>query len=168
MKRWYVVQTQPRREEKALLHLRNQNFHAYLPRYRKTRRHARRVEKVLRPLFPGYLFVELDRDSQAWRPINGTVGVARLVARGNEPQPVPEGIVDEILAREGDGGAVTLAPRTFEKGQKLRLTHGAMAEQVGLFEEMADDQRVVLLLDLLGREVRVTAPVEALEAASQG
>ena len=72
---WFAVRTQPRAEEKAVRHLVNQGFAAYLPRYRRRVRHARRNEIVLRPLFPGYLFVELDPARCRWRSINGTVGV---------------------------------------------------------------------------------------------
>ena len=44
--RWYVVQTQPHAESKAVEHLARQGFGAYLPRYLKRRRHARKVELI--------------------------------------------------------------------------------------------------------------------------
>ena len=43
---WYVVYTRPNAEMKALAHLACQGYEAYLPRYRKWRRHARRRELV--------------------------------------------------------------------------------------------------------------------------
>ena len=54
MAEWYVAQTHPNAEEKAFSHLERQGFRAYLPRYRKSRRHARKVELIRAPLFPGY------------------------------------------------------------------------------------------------------------------
>jgi transcriptional antiterminator RfaH len=62
--RWYVVHAQPNAEAKVVSHLRNQGFRPYLPRYRKRRRHARRVEDVAAPLFPRYLFVSLDVEAE--------------------------------------------------------------------------------------------------------
>jgi transcription antitermination factor NusG len=58
--RWYVVQTQAGAEHKAVMHLARQGFKTYLPRYLKRRRHARRIDVVAVPLFPRYLFVEID------------------------------------------------------------------------------------------------------------
>jgi transcriptional antiterminator RfaH len=124
------------------------------------------VETVLTPLFPRYLFVSLDIERERWRVINGTVGVVHLVCHGDRPAPVPAGVVEEIRAREDESGAVVLAVPSFRRGAALRITHGPLAEQTGLFEQMADQERVVLLLNLLGRDIRVTVPREAVAADS--
>ena len=68
--RWYVVHTQPNRENRAAMNLRRQGFSAYLPIFQRTRRHARRTETVSRPLFPRYMFVEFDRNREPWRSIH--------------------------------------------------------------------------------------------------
>lgn len=62
MNRWYAVYTKTGAENLAEGHLQRQGFRVYLPRYRKERRHARRITLVKAPLFPRYLFVELDLD----------------------------------------------------------------------------------------------------------
>lgn len=166
MKRWYIASTKPRQEEKAAHHLRNQGFETYLPRYYKTRRHARRVEKVLRPLFPGYVFIRLDTSMDRWRPVNGTLGVNHILTNGDKPADVPVGVVEEIQASEDRGGVVTLQRPALKKGDKLRLLQGAFVDCVGILEEMPDDKRVVLLLELLGRQVRVKAPVHAISVVA--
>lgn len=66
---WYVVQTQPNGEARAEAHLRRQGFRTYLPRYLRSRRHARKTQMVPRPLFPRYLFVGLDLARDRWRTI---------------------------------------------------------------------------------------------------
>ena len=68
--RGYVVQTQPHAESKAMGHLIRQGFATYLPRYLKRRRHARKIETVAAPLFPRYLFVTVDMETQQWRSIH--------------------------------------------------------------------------------------------------
>ena len=77
--RWYVAHTQPHAENKAAVHLGRQGFVTYLPRYLKRRRHARRVDVVSAPLFPRYLFVQIDTAVQRWRSIYSTFGVSQLV-----------------------------------------------------------------------------------------
>jgi len=162
---WYVVRTQSRAEEKALRHLANQGFTAYLPRYSRRVRHARRNEIVLRPLFPGYLFIQLDPEQCRWRSINGTVGVHEILTSGDTPLPVPERIIAEIKAREDETGAVKLALPSFARGQVVRMLEGPLADVNGLFEEMRDENRVVLLVSLLGRKVRMQVPATAVAAA---
>src|SRR5206468_2567116 len=114
---WYVIRTQPRAEEKAVRHLSNQGFVAYLPRYRRRVRHARQNRIVLRSLFPSYLFVHLDADLCRWRSINGTFGVREILTSGDVPLCVPDQIVEEIKAREDETGAVKLIQPVFETGQ---------------------------------------------------
>ncbi len=165
MKNWYVAQTQANAEERARVNLERQGFRAYLPRYRRERRHARRREVVRAPLFPGYIFVELDLMSAPWRSINGTLGVIRLICHGERPAALPEGVVEALTARENEEGLVVLQPRRFRKGEALRIVSGALADCFGFFEKMADRDRVILLLDLLGRKVRVQAPRDCVIAA---
>ena len=105
---WYVVQTQANAENKALAHLTRQGFATYLPRYLKRRRHARRVDVVAAPLFPRYLFVEIDMAVQRWRSIYSTVGVSRLVCNGEFPTSVPERVVDLLKKREDASGFIRL------------------------------------------------------------
>jgi transcriptional antiterminator RfaH len=163
---WFVVQTQPNAESKAKRHLLNQGFTVYLPLYRRRVRHARRNEIVLRPLFPSYLFVQLDSEQQRWRSINGTIGVRRILSDGDAPRYVPDKIIDEIVARQDETGAVKLSPPIFAPGQAVRLLDGPFADVSGLFEEVRDQNRVVLLLSLLGRKVRVMAPRAEVTAAA--
>ncbi|MGB1548045.1 MAG: transcriptional activator RfaH [Alphaproteobacteria bacterium] len=166
MKRWFVARTHPQAEAKAAAHLRRQGFEVYLPRYAKTRRHARREERIAAPLFPRYLFVCLDLDRHRWRAINGTRGVERLICQGERPAPVPMGFVEDLKQQERADGLLAPAGLVlFERGAHVRLVDGAFAERIGIYERMTADQRVVLLLNLLGRELRLTVPLEAVDAA---
>lgn len=166
MNRWYVVRTQPRRDERAAEHLGRQGFRVYLPCYTKRRRHARRVETVAAPLFPGYLFVQIDLGRARWRSVNGTIGVIHLVCHGEQPAPVPEGIIESLRAHEDENGLHTPASlMVLNPGAQLRIVDGAFYDCVGIYERMTADERVILLLDLLGREVKVRLPIGAVEAA---
>ena len=165
MRRWYVAQTHSHAEATAIGHLRRQGFEAYLPQYRKTRRHARRTERVRAPLFPGYLFIALDVARERWRSIRSTVGIRGLICDGETPVAVPDGIVDGIRAREDDEGLVEVPSMpAFASGEAVRITGGPMRDQVGLFECATDRDRVVVLLTLLGRQVRWSVPAAAVSA----
>ncbi|MCR9137423.1 MAG: transcriptional activator RfaH [Alphaproteobacteria bacterium] len=165
MKRWYVVYTKPSAEQTAVAHLRRQGFDAYLPRCRKVVRHARRQSNVLRPLFPRYLFVGFDCDVDRWRSINGTVGVSRLVCHSERPTALPDGVVDDLRDSEIDDGAVPLSQLVlFDSGARLRVLDGAFNGQTGTYHGMTEAERVVLLFDMIGRQVKVALPIHAVEA----
>ena len=72
---WFVVATKPNGERSAEMNLLQQGFDVFFPLIEKTRRHARRVDTVQKPLFPGYLFVQFDSSTTPWRSINGTIGL---------------------------------------------------------------------------------------------
>jgi transcriptional antiterminator RfaH len=164
--RWYVVQSQPNAERKAVAHLERQGFGTYLPRYLKRRRHARRMEIVPAPLFPRYLFVAINLEAQRWRSIFSTVGVSRLVCNGDMPTPIADHVLEKLRAREDGAGYVRLERRpNFHAGDRIRVLDGAFAECFGLYEGMRDRDRIAILLDLLGRKVRVTVDIESVAAA---
>jgi transcriptional antiterminator RfaH len=123
--RWYVAQTRPHAENKASEHLRRQGFEIYLPRYMKQRRHARRIDTIMAPLFPSYIFVAVDMTTQRWLSIQSTVGVARLVRDGDRPAPVPLRVIETLMAHEDANGLIRLerAPR-FAPGDKVRVVAG--------------------------------------------
>ena len=163
MESWYVVHTHPRGEPLAIINLNNQGLETYLPRQLKRRRHARRTEWVPAPLFPGYLFVRFDLDRTRWRAIHSTFGVRYLVCNGELPAPVPHGIVEDIRSCEDDDGVVIVSKQApFDKGERVQIMTGALRDQVGLFDCATDDERIFILLDLLGRQVRVRVPLETV------
>jgi transcriptional antiterminator RfaH len=164
-RRWYVVQTHAHAEARAAEHLQRQGFATYLPRYRKRRRHARRLDTVAAPLFPRYLFVAVDLAAQRWRAIQSTIGVARLVCNGSDPAPLPDAVIAELRGQEEAGFVRLPAPPSFARGAAVRVIEGAFESCLGLFEGMKDDDRVTILLDLLGRKVRVVLEREMVSAA---
>ena len=167
MRRWYVVQTRPRDESRALFHLARQGFESYLPRFLKCRRHARKMDIAPVPLFPGYLFVALDLAAARWRSIQGTVGVSRLVCHGENPAPIPEGVVEEIMGRQNADGWVLLHPETaLRRGQVVEISDGPLVDLQGIFEGLDSGERVVVLLSLLGREVRARVPLGWIQATA--
>jgi transcriptional antiterminator RfaH len=164
--RWYVVQTQANAESKAVINLARQGFRTYLPRYLKRRRHARRVEMVAAPLFPRYLFVEIDMAVQRWRSIYSTIGVSRLIRNGDLPAPVPDDVIGSIKSREDTSGLIRLIHRpNLKLGDKVRILEGTFYDCFGIYEGMSDCERVGILLGLLGRKVRVLLDAEAVAAA---
>ena len=160
---WHVVHTRPQLESMAAENLVAQGFDVYLPRFRTTRRHARRIDNVIRPLFPRYLFVGFDHQQRGWNCIRSTRGVHELVRQGDAPAIISESVVREIRSREDKSGLVIMDYADgLTPGDRVEIVAGAFCEQIGLFERRNDGNRVVVLLSLLGRSVHITTSVDAI------
>jgi transcriptional antiterminator RfaH len=163
--RWYVVQTHPHAESRAMEQLRQQGFVTYLPKLLKQRRHARKVETVIRPLFPRYLFVLVDITTQRWRAIHSTIGVTALLGGADGPVALQDGTIERLREQEGVDGFFHCKTVPFVRGAAIRVVDGLFASCSGWFEAMSDNQRVAILLDLLGKPVRVVLDAHSVIAA---
>ena len=164
--RWYVAQTLPHKESGAEQHLRNQGFATFLPRRQKTRRHARKLDTVLAPFFPRYLFLVMDLTRDRWRSVNGTYGVASLIMGEVAPKPVPAGIVERLRAQADGRGVLRYDPRAaLRPGDSVRLLSGPFAEQVGCLERLDDQGRVRVLLEIMSGRVSVDLGGDAVMPA---
>jgi transcription elongation factor/antiterminator RfaH len=153
--RWYAVHTLPFGEARAEAQLQRQEFRTFQPKRQKTVRHARRLSTVEVPFFPRYLFIILDLARHQWRSVNGTFGVSRLVMRGDQPLPVPRGVVEALIAAADAGGILQFA-RKLQVGGPVRLMAGPLAERLAILDDLDDSGRVRVLLDILGRQVVIS------------
>ena len=151
---WAVVNTQPHREHIALENLQRQEFIPYCPLLKRRHRHARRVTDVLRPLFPGYLFVKINPDQERWRPMLSTFGVRSVVRCGDKVSLLDDAFVQAIRARETDG-VVSRPESPYQIGQEVRVSGGAFDGLVATIVEMREPDRLTVLMQLLNRAVKV-------------
>lgn len=164
--RWYLVHAQTGREHVAETNLSRQNYRSFLPKYARTTRHARKLVTRDEALFPGYLFVALDLETDRWSPINGTLGVVRLVSHRSAPVPVPEGVVECLIDAARPDGRLERKP-AFRPGDRVRMIAGPFADRIAEVVELSGGDRVKLLLDLLSSSIHVTVDVSVCETSSK-
>ena len=162
--RWFLVHAQTGREAVAQANLRRQGYRTFLPRALRTTRHARKLRTSESAFFPGYLFVSLDLATQAWRQINGTLGVIRLFAADSRPTPVPPGVVEHLMTLADPTGLLSLTP-SLATGDAVRLTAGPFADMAGVVQELSGPYRVRVLLAIMSREIVVEVSRQAIEPA---
>jgi transcriptional antiterminator RfaH len=166
MKRWYLVHTKPRKERLAEENLQRQNWEVYLPLLLCRRRRRGVWTEVVEPLFPRYLFIRLEPGVDNIGPIRSTTGVSSLVRFSDEPAVVPDDIVD-ALRRTSDpvSGLHRAEGPLFKSGDKVVIDKGPMADLQAIFVASTSEERVIVLLDLLGKENRVTLKPDLLRPA---
>ena len=155
--RWYVVYSRPHREATASHHLVGQGYRTFLPRLLKTRRHARKQENVLVPLFPRYLFIVLDINRDRWRSVNGTFGVASLIMEGELPRPAPYSVVEALIG-SCDHLGVFHASDCLRVGDWVQVSAGPLSGKLGVLKQLDTKGRVDVLLEFMGRNTQVKIP----------
>jgi transcription elongation factor/antiterminator RfaH len=159
--RWYLVHTLPHCERRSQLHLGAQGFRTHFPSIQKTIRHARQLRTVRAPLFPRYIFLILDLGRDRWRSVWGTVGVSSLYTCDDRPVPVPEGIVEGLIANS-DEANLALFAGGLTTGQSVRVLSGPFANFVGQLARLDGAGRVRVLLQMMGTAVPVAIRRSAL------
>jgi transcriptional antiterminator RfaH len=159
---WIAVNTHPHRERVAIENLERQSFKAYCPYLRRRIKHARKFQDVLRPIFPGYLFVRVD-GSVSWRPIRSTFGVRSVVVSGDCPSFLSDDFIAGLKKREVDG-AIARPEEAYSIGQDIRICGGPFDGLIGTIIEMDERQRLTVLMDLLNGRVRVTVDAHSSAA----
>lgn len=160
---WFLAQFKPNCHSIAVRNLERQGFKTFLPLREETKRARGKFITQMRPLFPGYLFVALDKLQGGWRSVNATYGVTRLVSLGNEPTPVPTELVSELKLR-CDQDDKLLPPKMLKPGDAVTLTKGPFTDFVTTIESIASDRRIWVLMELMGTQTRVAVNADHLRA----
>ncbi len=165
MKQWFVVQSKPKQEAIAEVNLGRQGYETYYPRIIQKCRHRGRWKQVIKPLFPRYLFVNLEQGRDDFAPIRSTFGVTGLVRFGGVPKALAPGLIEEIKTSEDGKQGIYIDRLQWQPGEKVEIVGGALAGLKGLFLTESAEERVVILLSLLGRENKVVVTQDAIVAA---
>jgi transcription antitermination factor NusG len=127
-----------------------------------------RATTLLEPLFPGYLFVCMDRitaDPASWDRVRWAPGVRRILGAEGIPEPVPEEIIEVIAARVKDLGFVRPELR-FAGNDRVRFMTGSMAGLEAVFDRpLSRSGRVRVLMQLLGQQRGIEVDELDLEPA---
>ncbi|CDF82559.1 hypothetical protein PKB_1194 [Pseudomonas knackmussii B13] len=156
-KQWYLIQCKPRQDMRALEHLERQGYPCLLPTHQIERLQKGKLQQLSEPLFPGYLFIHLDRVDDNWMPIRSTRGVNQIVSFGGRPTPVPEAIVTKLQSPHTNVLPALIA------GDRVVLNDTSLQQIEAIFLEKNSDGRVLLLLSLLQREVVVSVPLTQVQ-----
>ena len=151
MSDWYLIHTKIRQEQLALDNLERQGYTCFLPQMRAEKLRSGRLQTVLEPLFPRYLFIQLDTGlaAQSWAPIRSTLGVSRLVMFGQTPGKVSEALVNDIKAQS----LHTDVQPHFVPGQSVHITSGPFAGLQAVYQMANGEERVMVLLHILSKQV---------------
>lgn len=148
MKSWYLIHTKPRQEQLAREHLERQGYQIYLPFAPVRRKRRGRTIRVVDPMFPRYLFINLSDETDDWRPIRSTIGVSALVRFGQTPARIPDSLIENLKSREDTEGIQQVPEKNFSKGDEVHIAEGLFEGFEGIYECKSGRDRVILLLKI--------------------
>jgi len=163
MQGWYLIQTKPKQEDRAVVNLELQGINAFCPKVfvEKIIRGKRKVLKEV--LFPNYLFVQFDHDNVSALSINYTRGVNRIISFGNQPSTVPDELIAQLKKRvdQSNDNLISDFP---EKGEHLQVLDGPFKGLNAIFSHIEGDFRAAVFLSILKQKVKALLPLEHLKA----
>ena len=148
MKNYYLIKTKPQQEAIATQNLSNQGFNVFFPKAV--------IKNKTTPLFPGYLFIELDDKKQNWTPIRSTKGVANFVRFGLNFATVSNQIINMIKIQQQQTIEALINICSHQKGDHLEIQTGAFKGQQAIFQNYNSNDRVTVLLKLIGQQQAIT------------
>jgi transcription elongation factor/antiterminator RfaH len=162
-RQWFVISTKVRREHFAQEQLERRGVEIFLPRIIEP--HRLPLRPRVAPLFPGYMFVHIDLETQYFDVV-WTPGVRKFIGFGALPCPVDDAVVEFLHDRVGQEGVLVALP-VFKQGDRVRITYGPFEGLVGIIENPGSGRgRVRVLMELLRRQTPVDVPQQIIERVS--
>jgi transcriptional antiterminator RfaH len=164
-KEWFILQYKPNSHHYAAKNLNRQGFETFLPLVDTTKRKASRFINTNRPLFPGYMFIKFDKAEDEWHKINNTYGVSRLVTFNSIIKSIPTTFVDNLMMRYDLSGKL-LPINKLKKGDNVKVLEGPFADFIATVETYETEQRIWILMDLMGRKTKILTSSDTLHLSN--
>ena len=153
---WCVIYTNQGQEFLAISELKKQNFSIYIPLMTKVVRHARKIKEIVKPFFPRYIFINLNILEDAWKKINYTKGVTKILTSEELPISIANEIIGELKKLEDSEGYINYnSPDFYNQGDKIEILEGPFKGKAGYYDAVSDNQKAKILLDFMGRTLKV-------------
>ena len=151
---WFAVRTLYRHEKAVSRQLSEDGRENFVPTCREVRKWSDRQKVIETPLFPGYVFVRIGDFLSERVEVLRKPGVMSFVGNRQQNAAIPDAEIDNLkhLLRSG----VPCSPCSYMKiGQRVRVRDGALRGLEGILLRVANEDTVVLSIDLVQRSVMV-------------
>ena len=109
-----------------------------------------------RMFYPGYVLVEMDMDDNVWHVVKGTPRVTGFVGTGQQPTPLSDEEVQQIVYRVQDSKEKPKLKVKFEKNESVRISEGPFASFTGVVDEVNEDRETLkVMVTIFGRSTPV-------------
>ena len=164
-KDWFILQFKANSHDQATKNLNQQGFETFLPLHETTSHKVSRFTNTTKPLFPGYMFITFNRAETEWHKINNTFGVSRLITFNSTLKSLPSTFIENLIMRCDSSGKL-LPVEKFKKGDQVVVTKGPFANFIANIEKYETDQRIWVLMELMGRKTLIQTSSDTLQLSN--
>jgi len=145
---WYLLSIKPNSYKLSEQNLARQGFGVFSPKHNSTKKKGSRFLNHLQPLFPGYLFAEVSRNSPEVRVLNHTRGVNKIISFTDRYHPLKKSLI-ENLRRYCNADDVFSHEFSFKTGDTVKIEYGPFTSFIGKIISSKSSLRVQVLLELV-------------------
>lgn len=164
-KKWYAVYTRSRGEKKLAVEFQYAGIDYYLPLITRIRQWSDRKKQVEEPLFKGYIFVHI-HEANFYKVLN-TPGVVNFVKFEGKPTVIPPKQITAIKHYLEDPEPDSSESFELNEGQLVKVKSGPMEGLIGRLVQVRNQFRLVVLIEALGKAVRLNIPRSKVEATNE-
>ena len=154
---WYLLQTKPHSHATACEHLRRQGFDVFLPLIKKTTKKNSKFLDIKVPLFPSYIFLGTLMDPIPWKSINATRGISKAVTLDGIYRSINAVI---ISLNKKDEHGIFRRLNEIAAADRVKIERGPFSEFICTVEQIKDDQRAWVLIDILQQQTRAEVSLD--------
>lgn len=160
---WYAIYVRPRHEFQVFGRLSKTGVEAFLPTVERLSKWKDRKKLIEFPLFPGYLFVHINKDSKDRLAILKTKGVVRFLGVSpNKPATIPDEQIDSLKRLVESKEALEPYPY-LKEGERVRIKGGPLAGIEGMLVKKIRQHLLILSVDVLQQGVSLEIDASDVE-----
>src|SRR5215475_8988445 len=111
---------------------------------------------VERMLYAGYVLVQMDMDDHVWHVVKSTPRVTGFVGTGQQPTPLSQDEVNQIVYRVDTGRDKPKIRVKFERSETVKIIDGPFATFTGTVDEVNEDRETLkVMVTIFGRATPV-------------
>ena len=162
--KWYIIHTYSGFERKVKESLESrmrafgleQDRQVLIPTESVTEVRGGKKYTTERMFYPGYVLVEMDMDDNVWHVVKSTPRVTGFVGTGQQPTPLSDEEVKQIVYRVADSKEKPKLKVKFEKNESVRISEGPFASFTGVVDEVNEDRETLkVMVTIFGRSTPV-------------
>lgn len=149
VKKWLVVQIKPNSDSLAFRNLQRQSFEIFIPKMRVTKKKSNKFIYKDVPVFPGYMFIGINRQNSNWMKINSTYGVSKVLVFNKKPYEISSDLI-LALKKKYELNISPTIKGDLEKGDNIKFNSGPFVDLFAKIEAIDDKSRIWVILETSG------------------
>ncbi len=150
---WVLIYTKAKEEKKAKENLQRQGFKTFLPLILASNKESK--HKYLVPIFPRYLFAQINLETDNWSSIQSSYGVSKIVMFSDKFTFIPNDTIKLIQDKLDESGVYKedVSIVDYQEGDSVTIKEGRFAGIDAIFLSNKSKDRVRLLMKLLNTTI---------------